>query len=127
MPGYGTAFGRGLMLGVGAALLYAAARENAASRALPERDGHEHLIDWDWATRVAVRTAGRTPTLHPGARAQLRAEYLRMLEEIEQPIASYTGSQLSLAGTSVEVLDRAGWIVANMGNFRDLLQPIEEF
>src|ERR671938_407407 len=110
MPGYGAAFGRGFMLGVGAALLYAAARENAAgSRALPSPEaqddqGQERLIDWDWATRVAVRTAGRTPSLHPGARAQLQAEYEQLLREIEQPIASYTGNRLSLAGTSVEVM-----------------------
>jgi coenzyme F420 biosynthesis associated uncharacterized protein len=128
MPGYGTAFGRGLMLGVGAALLYAAARENSASRALPETDGTspERLIDWDWATKVAIRTAGRTPSLHPGARAQLQAEYEQMLREIDAPIASYTGNHLSLANTVIEVMDRPAWIRANMGNFRELLLPVEE-
>jgi coenzyme F420 biosynthesis associated uncharacterized protein len=127
MPGHGAAFGRGLMLGVGAALLYAAARENAASsRALPDADGQERLIDWEWATRVAVRASGRTPTLHPGALAQLQAEYEQMLREIEQPIAAYTGNRLSLSNTSIEVMDRPGWIRANMVNFRDLLQPVEE-
>ena len=161
MAGYGAAFGRGLILGAGAALLYAAAREGAAalqpregqeggapgrdrrgqpgqdgqhgqagqagSTALARRDAESRLIDWDWATRVAVGTAGRTPALHPGARAQLQAEYEQLLREIEQPIASYTGTELSLANTTVEVLDRAGWIRANMGNFRELLQPVEEF
>jgi coenzyme F420 biosynthesis associated uncharacterized protein len=128
MPGHGAAFGRGLMLGVGAALLYAAARENAASssRALPQGDGQERLIDWEWATRVAIRAAGRTPTLHPGAHAQLQAEYEQMLREIEEPIAAYTGNRLSLSNTSIEVMDRAAWIRANMVNFRDLLQPVEE-
>src|SRR5918911_1666411 len=59
MPGYGAAFGRGLVLGVGAALLYAAARENAATdrepgqqQRVPHGQGGERLIDWDWATRV---------------------------------------------------------------------------
>ena len=133
MPGHGAAFGRGLMLGVGAALLYAAARENASNRdnaagqrVLPETDGQERLIDWEWATRVAIRTAGRTPTLHPGARAQLQAEYEQMLREIDEPIASYTGNHLSLANTAIEVMDRPAWIRANMVNFRDLLQPVEE-
>jgi coenzyme F420 biosynthesis associated uncharacterized protein len=85
------------------------------------------MIDWDWATRVAERTAGRTPTLHPGARAQLQAQYERLLRDIERPIATYTGNDLSLARTRVEVLDRAGWIRANIVNFRALLQPVEEF
>src|SRR5919198_3118885 len=132
MAGYGTAFGRGLILGAGAALLYAAARETIAParpQATDERQpqDRDRLIDWELATRVAIRTAGRTPSLHPGARAVLQAEYERMLREIEQPIAAYTGNELSLANTSVQVLDRAGWVRANMGNFRDLLQPVEEF
>jgi coenzyme F420 biosynthesis associated uncharacterized protein len=148
------------MLGVGAALLYAAARENAARngghadrnddaartrdnaasngdsalnggsslarRPSAEAEGRERLIDWEWATRVAIRAAGRTPSLHPGARAQLQAEYEQMLRDIEEPIASYTGNRLSLANTAIEVLDRPGWIRANMVNFRDLLQPVEE-
>jgi coenzyme F420 biosynthesis associated uncharacterized protein len=135
MPGYGAAFGRGLVLGVGAALLYAAARENAATdrepgqqQRVPHGQGGERLIDWDWATRVAIRTAGRTPALHPGARTQLQAEYEQLLREIEAPIARYTGHHLSLAGNGieVEVMDRPAWIRANMGNFRELLQPVEE-
>ena len=135
MASYGAAFGRGLILGVGAALLYAASRDNAASSRLGQAERQpalgsgerERLIDWEWATRVAIRAAGRTPSLHPGARAQLQAEYEQLLREIEEPIARYTGNRLSLGGTSVEVLDRPGWIRANMGNFRELLQPIEEF
>ena len=76
---------------------------------------------------MAIRAAGRTPTLHPGARAQLQAQYEAMLRDIEQPIATYTGNDLSLANTTVEVLDRPGWIRANMVNFRSLLQPVEDF
>ncbi|MBV9322189.1 MAG: zinc-dependent metalloprotease [Chloroflexi bacterium] len=138
MPGYGTAFSRGLILGAGAALLYAAARESMApprpragedERAPAERAlaNPNRLIDWDLATRVAVRTAGRTPSLHPGARAQIEADYAAMLREIEGPIAAYVGNDLSLANTVVEVLDRPGWIRANMLNFRYLLQPVEDF
>jgi coenzyme F420 biosynthesis associated uncharacterized protein len=141
MAGYGTAFSRGLLLGAGAALLYAAARETIApSRARPSDDGQppdgaprpqaserSRLIDWDLATSVAIRAAGRTPALHPGARAQLQSQYEAMLRDIERPIATYVGNSLSLANTAVEVLDRAGWIRANIRNFRDLLQPVEEF
>src|SRR3981081_4629951 len=138
MPGYGAAFGRGLILGVGAALLYAAARETLAPARRPTAetapDGHKpqpddrsRMIDWNLATQVAIRTAGRTPTLHPGARSQLQAQYEAMLRDIERPISSDVGNGRSLANTSVEVLDRPGWIRANMVNFRYLLQPVEDF
>src|SRR6267378_5584386 len=73
MPGYGAAFGRGLILGVGAALLYAAARETIAPARRPTEDvppdgkpqtddDRSRLIDWNMASKVAIRTAGRTPT-----------------------------------------------------------------
>src|SRR5579864_6691030 len=112
MPGYGSAFGRGLILGAGAALLYAAARETIAparQRLTDDRNGHApdgadeqqraqdqrtRMIDWELATNVAIRTAGRTPMLHPGARQQLQASYEAMLRDIEVPIANYVGNEL---------------------------------
>lgn len=138
MPGYGSAFGRGLILGAGAALLYAAARETIAParqrlssdqqpKELAGQPAPARLIDWELATNVAIRASGRTPMLHPGARAQLQANYEAILRDIEQPIAAYVGNNLSLANTAVEVLDRPGWIRANMRNFRYLLQPVEDF
>jgi coenzyme F420 biosynthesis associated uncharacterized protein len=138
MPGFGTAFSRGLILGAGAALLYAAARETiapprqrAGDAASPPDERSlvdpNRLIDWDVATNVAIRASGRTLSLHPGARAQIQANYEAILREIEAPIANYVGNDLSLASTVVEVLDRPGWIRANMFNFRYLLQPVEDF
>jgi coenzyme F420 biosynthesis associated uncharacterized protein len=136
MPGYGSAFSRGLLLGAGAALLYAAARETIAP-ARPRQDqalepttepaARSRLIDWELATSVAIRAAGRAPSLHPGLRDQMQAQYEAMLRDIERPIADYVGNDLSLVNTAVEVMDRPGWIRANMRNFRYLLQPVEEF
>jgi coenzyme F420 biosynthesis associated uncharacterized protein len=130
-----------LILGAGAALLYAVARETMAAPRQPRLDDQPQssggpepqpadrtrLIDWELAARVAIRAAGRTPTLHPGARAQLQERYEAMLRDIEAPIARYVGNELSLANTAVEVMDRAAWIRANMRNFRYLLQPVEDF
>jgi len=138
MPGYGTAFSRGLILGAGAALLYVAARETIApprSAAADDEDAPDaraladpnRLIDWDLATKVAVRASGRSPSLHPGARMQIQASYEAMLRDIEAPIASYVGNELSLASTGVEVLDRPAWIRVNMRTFRSLLRPVEDF
>jgi coenzyme F420 biosynthesis associated uncharacterized protein len=135
MAGYGTAFSRGLILGAGAALLYAAARETMApsrSQPAPGSDkqagaDRDRLIDWDMAAKIAIRTAGRAPALHPGARAQLQEQYEGMLRDIERPIAAYVGNELSLSNTAVEVMDRPAWIRANVINFRYLLQPVEDF
>lgn len=132
MAGYGTAFGRGMMIGFGAALLYAAARETGvvARKDLPgesPEDDSSRMVDWRIAERVAVRTAGDAPALHPAAAEQLRQQYRALLEEIEGPINRYTGNNLLLRDTRVEVQDRPAWIRANMRQFRSLLEPVEAF
>lgn len=136
MAGYGSVFGRSVLIGMGAALLYQAARESASFARHARREEAAHpgprdrptrLIDWSWAEQVAVRASGQAPALHPAARLQLGDEYRALLREIEVPIARYTGNELSLGRTVVEVLDRPAWIRANMANFRDLLQPVEDF
>ena len=132
MAGYGAAFGRGIAIGMGAALVYTALREGTSfarqSRQQPEAaNGAGGLIDWAWAENVAIRASGDAPVLHPSTAAQLKAEYETLLREIEGPIARYTGNELSLENTEVQALDRPGWIRANMVLFRDLLEPVEEF
>lgn len=134
MARYGGAFGRGLALGAGAVLLYAATRQTSAvARRLEQRfrasqaDGQPTLIDWDTVIQVAERAAGRVPTTHPSAREQLQVEYTSLLEEIQRPLADYTGTSLPPDAIRAEVFDRGEWIRANVANFRELLQPVEEF
>lgn len=132
MPGRGAAFGRGMLIGVGAALLYAASRESTA-RSRPDGAGQEPaepagtLVDWGWAEKVAVRASGQALQLHPNAANQLAAEYRQFLIEIEGPLQQYTGNSLAVSSTPVQVLDRPGWIRANMVAFRDMLAPLEEY
>ncbi len=134
MAGYSSAFGRGLIVGAGAALLYAAARDyGSLARSLRGNEPSDEtaesrweLLDWRLAARIADRASGGAPALHPAARAQLQAEYEQLLREIERPIADYTGNDLSLANTEVVVMDRPAWIRANMESFRVLLQPVED-
>lgn len=138
MPGYGPALGRGILLGAGAAVIYVMSRDatvqsrlatlrERAEGTLSKDSDHTYAVDWSLATRMAVRSSGDAPALHPTARLRLQEEYVRLLADIEGPIAEYTGNQLSLANTRVEVMDRPDWIRANMANFRDMLAPVEEF
>lgn len=136
MAGHGAALGRGILFGASLALAYVAARETAsfarnarreAGGVSAHRDSQpDSLVDWAWAERVAVRVAGKVPVLHPTTRAQLHADYRKLLAEIEVPLGEYTGTSLSLASTDVEVMDRPAWIRANLRSFRQLLAPIEE-
>jgi coenzyme F420 biosynthesis associated uncharacterized protein len=135
MSRYGSAFGRGLLIGAGAALAYAASRSVAAparARQLPAagetpRRLQSSLLDWSTAIRIAERIAGQTPIYHPVAKAQLQAEYEALIAEIEDPIAAYTGNRLPLGNTRIVVADRGEWIRANVATFRHLLQPVEDY
>ncbi|MBI4491952.1 MAG: zinc-dependent metalloprotease [Chloroflexi bacterium] len=117
---YQTELRKGLLLGASAAVLWAVARRYG-------RGAERRMLDWDWATRVAVRTSGTVPALHPAARERLQEEYRAMLRRIEQPIADYTGTTLALSGTVIQVMDRHDWIRANVANFRELFEPVEQF
>lgn len=134
MPRYATSFGRGLLVGAGAVLLYTVAREAGAAQrawrrlpALPDDTSGDALLDWNWATRAAILASGAAPMLHPSARQALTEDYRDLVRSIEGPLSAYTGNQLSLADIDVQAVDRAGWIRANMGNFREVLHPIETF
>ncbi|MFN8523408.1 MAG: zinc-dependent metalloprotease [Chloroflexota bacterium] len=90
------------------------------------RDTDRRLIDWERAAFVATRVAGSHGRLQGARHAALQLEYETMVREIEQPLAAYTGTQLSLAQTEVQVLDRVGWIHANIKSFKQLFQPLED-
>ncbi len=111
---------KGLLFGGAAAVGWAIARRYAS------RDDDIRLIDWEWATRIAARAAGADGLISAADRPRLQQEYEAMVREIERPIANYTGTELPLGQTRVLVLDRVEWITANVANFKQLFQPIEE-
>jgi coenzyme F420 biosynthesis associated uncharacterized protein len=120
MPHYGRSFGAGLVVGAAAGLVLGAAERYG------RRSGRQ-LIDWNFAVRVALRTCGTIPPLAVAERGALEDRYRGVLEQIEEPIARYTSTFLPLQGTEVRVLDRPAWIRTNASNFRELLQPFEDF
>ena len=112
--------GRGILVGGAAAVGYALARRYGG------RSDDYRLIDWEWATKAAIRASGVDGTIAPESRSRLQSEYEAMVREIERPIAEYTKTELPLGETRVLVLDRAEWIRANVSNFQQLFQPVEE-
>jgi coenzyme F420 biosynthesis associated uncharacterized protein len=110
---------RGVLVGGAAAVGWALARRYG-------RDDDQRMLDWDHATRVAVRVSGGDRPLPAEERARLQDEYETMMREIEGPISAYTGTTLPLGETDVRVLDRAEWIRANVANFKQLFEPLED-
>ena len=110
---------RGVLVGGATAVGWALARRYG-------RDDDQRMLDWDHATRVAVRVSGGDRPLPAEERTRLQDEYETMMREIEGPISAYTGTTLPLGETDVRVLDRAEWIAANVANFEQLFEPLED-
>src|SRR5215212_10589426 len=119
MPGLQKAFTRGLMVGAAGATVWALSRrgKDAAQPA---------LLDWGWSSRVAERVSRSGGLLDAQEKARLLAGYRALVQRVERPLQEYTGTILPLGETTVEVMDRADWIRANVVNFRDLFEPVEE-
>ena len=82
----------------------------------------EH-VDWDLARRIAVKVAGTEPLYRSYLAEPLRADFARFVPVAAELVAIETG--LETPGEAhAEVIDRAGWIDANIAAFRRLLQPL---
>ena len=82
------------------------------------------LVDWRVATATATRLVPPGPRL-PLADAVGVVDDLRVLAvEAEAHVRTYTGLHASGEPVPVTVVDRPGWIRANIDGFRTLLDPL---
>lgn len=80
-------------------------------------------VDWAVAERVARRFAGRDPLASSYLGRSLRPDFDAVTAEAEGLVADYTG--LRAPGPArAEVLDRAGWVEANVASMRRMLAPL---
>jgi coenzyme F420 biosynthesis associated uncharacterized protein len=83
-------------------------------------------VAWDLAEKVAVRVAGRDPFAESYHYQSLQPDFDELTAEAEELVAACTGLR-SLAGPArARVVDRGGWVRANIASFRRLLRPLTE-
>jgi coenzyme F420 biosynthesis associated uncharacterized protein len=82
-------------------------------------------VDWALAERVARRFAGREPLASSYLGRSLRPDFDAVTTEAEELVAEHTGLRAT-GPASAEVLDRAGWIEANVTSMRRMLAPLTE-
>ena len=80
-------------------------------------------VDWALAERVARRFAGRDPLASSYLGESLRPDFDAVTVEAEELVADYTGLRAPGPGRA-EVLDRAGWVEANVASMRRMLAPL---
>ncbi len=84
------------------------------------------MIDWDLAVSTGARWARPGPQVSLAEARQTVAELRELAAAVERPVREVTGLQSKVAPGKVAVVDRAGWIRANVDGFRVVLDPLAE-
>jgi coenzyme F420 biosynthesis associated uncharacterized protein len=84
------------------------------------------MIDWDLAISTGTRFARQGPQVSLADARAVVAELRGLTAVVQQPVREVTGLTSQGAVGPVAVVDRPGWIKANVGGFRVVLEPLAE-
>jgi len=84
------------------------------------------MIDWNVATSTGVRWARPGPAVSMAEARKVVAELRRLAAAAAEPVRKVTGLAGSGDDGRIAVVDRPGWIRANVDGFRVVLDPLVE-
>jgi coenzyme F420 biosynthesis associated uncharacterized protein len=84
------------------------------------------MIDWDLAISTGVRFARQGPQVSLADAREVVAELRGLTAVVQQPVRELTGLTSQGAVGPVAVVDRPGWIRANVGGFQVVLEPLAD-
>lgn len=84
------------------------------------------MIDWDLAISTGVRFAKKGPQVSLSDARAAVAELRGLTAVVQQPVRDVTGLTSQGAVGPVAVVDRPGWIRANVGGFQVVLEPLAD-
>jgi len=91
-----------------------------------ERAAREGLVDWSAAERVAVDRLRHAPgSLSPGELAATEPSYAAAMSRIVPRLSQALGTELPGVVERSAVVDRAGWVHANVATFAQLIGQLE--
>ena len=91
-----------------------------------ERSARRGLVDWPAAERFAIdRLRGARGALPPSELAAAEADYARALGVIVPRLSEVLGAELPGIVARAGVVDRAGWVRANVVSFAHLIGHLE--
>ncbi|MDT0341779.1 zinc-dependent metalloprotease [Streptomyces litchfieldiae] len=86
--------------------------------------GGTDLVDWNLAVSTATRMTRSGPEVSRDEARAIVAELRRHATASEEHVRSFTGLNSGAVDTPVLVVDRPGWVRANVAGFREVLQPL---
>jgi coenzyme F420 biosynthesis associated uncharacterized protein len=91
-----------------------------------EREARKGLVDWSSAERVAVARLRRAPgTLSAAELEASEVHYAEAMRRIVPALGAALGTELPTVVERVAVVNRAGWVHANVQTFASLIGAIE--
>ena len=84
------------------------------------------MVDWGLAVSTATRLARSGPEVSREEAGKAVAELRRHAASSEHHVREFTGMGSPSGGTPVLVVDRPGWIKANVAGFRTIITPLTE-
>ncbi|MBI3751802.1 MAG: zinc-dependent metalloprotease [Chloroflexi bacterium] len=91
-----------------------------------ERAARRGLVDWGSVERIAIGRATRAPgTLSPMELRAAEGAYREAMARVVPRLEEALGTTLPGVVDRAAVVDRAGWIRANVGTFRTLISRLE--
>ena len=84
------------------------------------------MIDWNVATSTGVRWARPGPAVSMAEARKVVAELRKLATAVQEPVREVTGLPGLGDGGQIAVVDRPGWIRANVDGFRVVLDPLVE-
>jgi coenzyme F420 biosynthesis associated uncharacterized protein len=84
------------------------------------------MIDWDTAISTGVRFAKQGPQVSLTDARAVVAELRGLTTVVQQPVREVTGLTSQGSVGPVAVVDRPGWIRANVSGFQVVLEPLAE-
>jgi coenzyme F420 biosynthesis associated uncharacterized protein len=91
--------------------------------------GGAEMVDWNLAVATATRFVRPGPEVSRDEAREVVAELRRHAKSSEAHVRSFTrmfdeGEEPDQNGTPVLIVDRPGWIKANVAGFREVLKPL---
>jgi coenzyme F420 biosynthesis associated uncharacterized protein len=84
------------------------------------------MIDWDVAVATGVRWARPGPQVSLTEARRAVAELHQLAAVVREPVREITGLISPQAAAPIAVVDRPGWIRANVDGFRVVLEPLAQ-
>ncbi|MGA5702148.1 zinc-dependent metalloprotease [Peterkaempfera bronchialis] len=82
------------------------------------------MVDWNLAVATATRLVRPGPEITREGAREVVAELRRHARDAEAHVRAFTGLSSPGAGTPVLIVDRPGWVKANVAGFRTVIQPL---